>query len=469
MLWRLVLGTMIILPLGLSVAYKTFIGEYSELTVNAADYIGNTSYYGMFAPPGLQSLGEQTGISLFSNATLPFMVAASPTNGTEPPVPLDTQAYGFNILLLDDETTAALDIPQPDYISTVQRLLAPGESWGLTARIAGTVAKFNDLETVDSDAKNSTFMRRCEDAVASSGAYTAVQFLKETCLALLDSQSPDQSFQYIGFPPIPNDHPLPGWPSCSYFSSYAHLYEITRRPCTGSWIITRGGLQLVSGRCDETSLPPEKQLIITNVTSTFFGYFYMSSLVESLGAFGTPTRDGSDWEHSFMATGVAAMLWSRLTVMYGAANLAETHDAPTWKSSNNTNLTLDDVGLIYPVNDMVEYTRPTLRRSNSLYFIIAIQPLLVFASLALTACILNSTPLDTGFGLISILSGVDRESLDVVNGASLSGQLATKVRLVIRPTRNSQGDTIRYRMMPSSSTTTPTVRNGRLAPNTTYH
>ena len=468
-LWRLILGLMTILPLGLSVAYKTFTGGYSALTVNAADYIGNTSYYGMFAPPGLQSLGEQTGVTLFSNATLPFMVAASPTNGTEPPVPLDTQVYGFNILLLDNETTAVLDIPQPDYISTVQRLLAAGESWRLTARIAGTVAKFNDSETIDSDTKNSTFMRRCDEAVASSGAYTALQMLTTNCLALLSSQSPDQSFQYIGFPPTPHDNTFPGYPSCSNFSHYAQLYDITRRPCTGSWIITRGGLQLVSGGCDETTLPLEKQLIITNVTMTFFGYFYMSSLVEFLGPFGTPTRNGSDWEHSFMATGVAAMLWSRITVMYGAANLAETHDAPTWTSSNHTNLTLADVGLMYPVNDMVEYTRPTMRKSGSLYFIFAIQPLLVFVSLALIVCILNSTPLDKDFGLISILSGIDRGSLDVLNGASLSGQLATKVKLVMRPMRNSQGDTIRYRVMPSSSTTTPTVRNGRLAPNTIYH
>ena len=426
----------------------------------------------------IQSLGEQTGISLFSNATLPFMVAASPINGTEPPMPLDTQVYGFNILLLDNQTTAALDIPHPDYISTVQRLLAPGESWGLNAPIAGTVAKFNDLKTIDPDAKNSTFMRRCREAVASSGAYTAMQYLRANCLALLSSQSPDQSFQYVGFPPFPNDHTLPGYPSCSNFSHYAQLFEITRRACTGSWVITRGGLQLVNGRCDETILLPEKQFIITNVTNTFLGYFYMSSLVEFMGAFGTSKRNGSDWEHSFMATGVAAMVWSRITVMYGAANLAETHDAPIWESSNHINFTLADAGLMYPVKDTVKYTRPTLRKSSLLYCVFVIQPLLVFVSLALLASILNSTPLDKGFGFISILSGIDRESLDVVNGASLSGQLAAKAKLVIRPMRNSQGgDTIRYRIIPSSSSSssssssisTPTARNGRLSPNTTYH
>ena len=170
-----------------------------------------------------------------------------------------------------------------------------------------------------------------------------------------------------------------------------------------------------------------------------------------------------------MATGVAAMLWSRIAVKYGAAKLAETHDAPPWTSSNHTNLTLGDAGLIYQVNDSVEYTRPTLPKSGFFHAIFAVQPLLVFVSLALTACILNSTPLEKDFGLISILSGIDRESLIVFNGASLSGQLATKVKPFTSPMRNSQGDTIRYCVMPSSSIAMPTVRNGRLVPNTIHH
>ena len=73
--WILVIGVLLALSLGLSVAFKRFTGGESVKVVNATDYTGNTSYYGMFAPPGLQSMGKQTGISLFSNATLPFMVA----------------------------------------------------------------------------------------------------------------------------------------------------------------------------------------------------------------------------------------------------------------------------------------------------------------------------------------------------------------------------------------------------------
>jgi len=112
--WRIILCFLLALPLGLSAAYKQFSGGESGKFVNPAKYIGNSSYYGMFVPPGLQSLNEMSGISLFSNATLPFLVASSSINNTEPPVPAHEKAYGFNVLLLDTERTAMLDIPQPD-------------------------------------------------------------------------------------------------------------------------------------------------------------------------------------------------------------------------------------------------------------------------------------------------------------------------------------------------------------------
>ncbi|KAI4260498.1 MAG: hypothetical protein L6R42_004022 [Xanthoria sp. 1 TBL-2021] len=109
--WRVIIGLATALPLGLSVAYKTFTGSSSAQTVDVAAWIGNASYYGMFAPPGLQLLGKKTGISIFSNATLPYTVASSAPNSSELPLPTRVQTYGFNIILLYNESAAALDIP----------------------------------------------------------------------------------------------------------------------------------------------------------------------------------------------------------------------------------------------------------------------------------------------------------------------------------------------------------------------
>lgn len=70
---------MLALPIALSIAYKTFIGGESALEVIDSDYISKASSYGMFPPPGLKSKGASTGLSIFFNATLPFLVASSLT------------------------------------------------------------------------------------------------------------------------------------------------------------------------------------------------------------------------------------------------------------------------------------------------------------------------------------------------------------------------------------------------------
>ena len=461
--WRLVLGFMLALPLGLSIAYKKFTGGESVKFVNAIDY-GIAPYYGMFAPPGLQSKDSKTGIQLFSNATLPFTVASSTDsiNGAEPPIPVFPRAYGYNILLLNDESTAMLDIPGPDYVSAVQSLLALGESWSLTASVFGTVANLNHSKEADPDGYNSTFMDLCVAAEESSGAYADIDIFDGKRLVLLDHASPgNQSSQYIGFAPSTYT-PVPGYNGlpCSDFSPYATLYDVTRQPCRGTWSVTRGGIELVDGSCNGIILPPEQQMVVTN-NNMFLDFFFLPSLVELLGPF-ADARNQSDWAGPYMATGVAAMLWSRMTNLHGV-NLSRT--SKPWKVSNGTTFSNEDIGIIYSTNDSVFYTRPTLRKSGLLYGVLAIQPLLTIAALLLTA-IFHSTPLDKGFGLVSILSGINRRSLDAFSGAALSGELTKDVKLEICPYQDNRKGTIEYHVVPHSSTK---VRNGRLVRNTVYH
>lgn len=57
--------------------------------------------------------------------------------------------------------------------------------------------------------------------------------------------------------------------------------------------------------------------------------------------------------------------------------------------------------------------------------------------IALTAflfgMLLYSTPIGNSFGIVSILSGVDRSSLDLLKGAGFSGELRDPVKLCISP------------------------------------
>ena len=440
LVWRIVLGLMTALPLALSAGYKNFLGGKSATQVDATTYIGNASYYGMFAPPGLQSLGQKTGISLFANATLPFAVATSLQNGSEPSLPTYPRAYGFNILSLNNESTAMLDIPQLSYVSAIQQLLALGESWTITAPVIATVATFNQ------STRNESFIESmCAKAKSIPWVFDAIEMFNGFRAALLDYPSPgDQSLQYFGFMPSSGA-------SCQEFVPYAIRYDISRQFCEGTWSITRGGIQLIDGFCNSTILPLEKQQVITNNMGSL-GDYYMPSLAQFLGEFAT-TRNESQWKGPSMATGIAAMLWSRTTV------LAESDILPRLQES------ADVVGLIYSVNDTVIYIRPTLQKSSLLYCILALQPLLIVVILGLRL-MFHSTPLDTGFGLISILSGINRGSLDILGGAALSGELERSVKLVIHPIQDNQNGRMEYHVsLPSAAP----MRNGRLNSKVMYH
>ncbi|KAI9759325.1 MAG: hypothetical protein M1835_000399, partial [Candelina submexicana] len=131
-------------------------------------------------------------------------------------------------------------------------------------------------------------------------------------------------------------------------------FDINRRLCKGTWTITRGSIQLVDGFCNNTILPPEKQLVIME-NSLFLGVWYMLSLVEFLGPFAI-TSNESHWIGPLMATGIAAMLWSRVTALNSAANLAESHAEPKFADH-----TFEEAGLINALDHTVLYIRPMLR------------------------------------------------------------------------------------------------------------
>jgi hypothetical protein len=134
---------------------------------------------------------------------------------------------------------------------------------------------------------------------------------------------------------------------------------------------------------------------------------------------------------------------------------------------DHPNLPYENFGVTYPVNDTVLYIRPTLQKSALLYSILATQPVLTVIVLAFLL-VFYSTLVDKEFGLVSILSGINRESLDVLGGAALSGSLTESVKLQINPIqdRNHQKGTIEYHVVPQ---TTSGTKNGRLTSKTVYH
>jgi hypothetical protein len=66
---------------------------------------------------------------------------------------------------------------------------------------------------------------------------------------------------------------------------------------------------------------------------------------------------------------------------------------------------------------------------------------------------------------MSILSGIDRGSLDGLSGAALSGEFTEDVKLIIHPFQDSEKGSFEYRI--TSSGKAP--RNVKLVSNVMYH
>ncbi|KAI0552559.1 hypothetical protein F4679DRAFT_534560 [Xylaria curta] len=445
--WRGVLAFMLALPILLSIAYKAFIGGESSINIHSTDYFPNTTFYGFWRPPGMQADVFSIGPTLFTNASNPFRVATTPGIGRgEKPLPEFPQPYGQNILLLNEESSAVLDTLQTDYLAMVQELLHIGESWIISAPVSGTVATL--LKFDNPNASASTFTEMCEN-----GILTRAPLYNGWNAFLVDQGPYNMTVQYLSLYPGTSQYQ----PKCKDLPQYAYGYKVERWQCHGTWRVTRASFDLVLGSCNGGRLPWTKQQVFEhNILAP--SNWYMPSLIESISRFGTEHEteltDKGGWLVPTAATAVATMLWSRVAALNGGqwypfdSTNPKTKDFE-WTLSDGTVIPFDEVGFVYPINESSQtilYTRPTLQKSPLLYAVFAVQPLLIIVCLALSAW-LYSVPVTKGFGLISILSGINHHTLDLLSGASLSGELKKPVRLVIDPMHDDPKAAIHYRIL----------------------
>ena len=195
------------------------------------------------------------------------------------------------------------------------------------------------------------------------------------------------------------------------------MFRITREACEAVWRITSSSITLQNGSCSGVITDQAPFTYTPSPARRLFKQVLRWTLSEL--PLGTPTSNDSwhktPWKMPMYTATVGAMWWSNLV---GHA------------SRNNS---LD----FYPVQDQVTSSRPAIKAKLALYVVLATQPALLLAAFA-AQTLLYSTPLNHGFGLVSILAGVDPDSLHVLKGASLSGKLRKKVGLKIS-VRNKPG------------------------------
>ncbi|MCJ1337916.1 hypothetical protein MMC09_003200 [Bachmanniomyces sp. S44760] len=413
LLWRAILSFLILLPLALSIAYKRFTNGQSTLSITTR-YPGS---YGVAPPPmGSYNVLNLSSVYLAINASVPFL-AASSNDDIPLPVSLLPKAYGFNTLLIDNTSTALLDIPSPDYISSIQQNISNQESWTLSASVNATVARYN-VSSQDHAYDDASWGQLFEEASFMS-SYQLFQPGKSICLGMMVDQQRASSGNYspyclLDYYPAPQARSLETYEiddqnSKDFRKSSPMRFDIQRQTCTGTWKVTKSDFQLVEGSC--ANLPTTYRSLTNTVP------FYLDALpsfYHTIADYSPQgSRNSSKWRVPAIVTSVATMYWARS--IYSNPYLSKAYR--------------DNPEISYPAtNETLSSTRTTLNASRLLYFVLCLQPILTILMFFFLT-ILYDTPTDSGFGIVAILSGIDRNSLDSLHGSALSGQLSRPVNL----------------------------------------
>ena len=404
---RLVLLFLFVLPLGLSVSYKKFIGGFTTIGVQST---GAT--FGPTAAPGYQLIGN--GLSLLVQVYLPFWIKQN----------LGC-TYGFNLYIADNRTAAILDAPLPKDLLRLQASLEEHESMNITAKVNATVTESTDIspsERYDYDG----YWHGKESLFNQSGLVPdESNVTRQNIWAGTNMNPVTLNYDYT-------EIFLSNWNETQgqTFYSEAERFVSTRRTCVGVWNLTRSNVYLV----DVTSLQPADDVDVTQQRIIMNGMNMIRPLfLQFLGEYDWKARDR--WDQPLPGTSdsggspqfypifntrpalVAAMLWARITSENGPERPKVSGYELRYTSY------VKDAGDIKVAKKIV-----TLRRSPWLILVLAIHPLLTVLAV-LAKAMLYPTPIGKKFGIISILAGITEEGHEGLRGAALSGTLSQKIRV----------------------------------------
>ena len=405
-IWRTIMLFLIVLPLGLSAGYKRYTGGTARAMIPKDEIPSNM--YGTAALPGLNGLGSAVGYAELINATLPFM-SASQDDGSFPlswPRP-----YGQNVLLLSNTSTALLDMPMPDLVTSIQQGLASNERRTLSSSVHAFVTTYNQSAEKyrnDTDYWNQYYFDleyELDETTLFTG-WTVYTLMNN--YAFNDDDGNDSSWCFVDMTT-----------NVSYFNQTALRFDTHRHSCQATWEISINSVFLLQASCDADPLPSINQEILNGQA---IGYWFTDILADSIGIFSTG-RPESPWRLPTYVTTVGAMYWARISALQGPM--------VGGRISQVANNSLAPYELYYPVHDQIMYSiKETLDPRWSLYAILILQPILSIVVLALKT-LFHSVPIGEGFGLVAIIAGINKDSLGTLEGASLTGKLRRPLRLAI--------------------------------------
>jgi hypothetical protein len=437
-------GTLVLLlaiPYILSAVYKIFIG--GETTIPYTSPFDDKRY-GI----GYPSLGD---FSVFNNSIYFFMsgyadfqqalnesqydASKSPSKKLEQGRPIP---YGYNLLLINDSTAAALDIPLQRYVNNTQNKLTGLDKIQLTSTVNAFVANYNaSLDNFrDSDKFwNDTFSANLigfkglssfslfnPPANDSLGFMSKVPNQHESASCLVGVYPNSSTFWN-------DDYSSPTHPESLSFRKSSMMFSVTRTRCTATWDITKTSVKLRNGTCEERDALSSKTA--TNVLDDSMLSPYpldtLAMLSNTIGYIELRNSSSPDRMPTYVVS-VVMSYWARAAFMIPRMDTKKFPDTE-----------------YMPINEQkMKWTKSTLGDVGWLYAILAIQPGIAVIAIILKYA-LRKTPIGTGFGSIALLAGIDtadRVSLDLLQGAAFSGKLQAPVTLEVNP--DNRQECIRY-------------------------
>lgn len=401
--WRFVLLLSLLLPIGLSVAYKNLLGG----TADALFKPGSPGSYGLDFPRiGSWTPSVLNSIYLLLTAFTPFWTAAKQGEGLYPEAREFPLAYGYNTLLLDDDSAAVLDVPTTSYIASLQGQLAVGESFNISADVDAYVASLDPLTA--SLATNDSLWTQ---SMAEGGALSTMDLYmgQQEKLGILPCGNNDRMLIGLYY-----NSPLYGGirfhnnasdPEALLFRQRAHVYSVRRARCHGAWQLNATGIFLQAGFCNSSAAVDQRVLRMANMQP--FAYDVLPPLLQT---FNTLVRDNSTdapWLRPAYAMSVATVYWSR--GLYISQK--------------------DDNFVSYaPIEEAATSTRSTLRAGWALYLVLAIHPVLTVVGFAVVFW-LRKVPVGPDFSMVAIMAGLEPGDLPLLRGAAFSGELESPVRV----------------------------------------
>lgn len=402
---RTLLLAMLLIPAGLSAAYKLLGGGDSS-------YVGSrTTQIGLTGPPGTQNIGY--GLSLFVNATLPWFEQ-----------PGFARPYGFNTYVVNENVTAMLDGPMPKEVQAIQASLGDNKYMTLTGNVSALVCFLNPDLGFNRSNLDGAFIST--GGIAPDGVYgeSGQKWVWDTNwnLGMLLLNKTNSTSIYFS-----------NWstPQQLNFAINATHYEMIRQNYTATWLITPTTIRLQSAEPRENERLDE-QGVFTNTRVSLVEMF-LPAIVEYDTLYHTKAWPNStsnaiyDKGIKSRSTTLAGAVWARFTAYRGPE---------TWSNSSQNSIHpgLNDTQaatLLYSREMLTTVGAKTIKRDWRILTVLLANPLIMLAAYSTRVLLWPGSPIGNGFGVISLLASADKHSLRLLDGAGLSGVLRHPLPLVV--------------------------------------